>query len=165
MTETIGIHAIFGAFLAGVIMPEAGALTAKLGAAVEDVSTVVMLPLFFAFTGLRTEIGLLNDLNSWLICIGIIAVAVAGKVGGTVVAARWTGLGWREAAGLGALMNTRGLVELVVLNIGYDIGILTPKMFTMLVVMAIVTTLMTGPLLRLFGILRPAPADTQRLAA
>ena len=165
MTETIGIHAIFGAFLAGVIMPEAGALKAKLGAAVEDVSTVVMLPLFFAFTGLRTEIGLLDDLNSWLICAGIIAVAVAGKMSGSIAAARWTGLGWRESAGLGALMNTRGLVELVVLNIGYDIGILTPKMFTMLVIMAIVTTMMTGPLLRLFGVVGPASAETRPAAA
>ena len=165
LTETIGIHAIFGAFLAGVIMPEAGDLKAKLSAAVEDVSNVVMLPLFFAFTGLRTEVGLLNDLNSVLICLAIIAVAVVGKMGDSMIAARWTGLGWRESAGLGALMNTRGLVELVILNIGCDIGILTPKMFTMLVIMVLVTTMMTGPLPRVFGIVRPAPADAQRLAA
>ena len=152
LTESIGIHALFGAFLAGVIMPEEGAFKAKLVASVEDVSTLVLLPLFFAFTGLRTEIGLLNDVNGWLICGLIIAVAVAGKMGGSIAGARWTGLDWRESAGLGALMNTRGLVELVVLNIGYDIGILTPKIFTMLVIMAIVTTMMTGPLLRLFGI-------------
>jgi Kef-type K+ transport system membrane component KefB len=133
-------------------MPEEGAFKAKLIASVEDVSTLVLLPLFFAFTGLRTEIGLLNDLDGWLICGLIIAVAVVGKMGGTIAAARWTGLDWRESAGLGALMNTRGLVELVVLNIGYDIGILTPKIFTMLVIMAIVTTMMTGPLLRLFRI-------------
>jgi len=152
LTESIGIHALFGAFLAGVIMPEEGAFKAKLVASVEDVSTLVLLPLFFAFTGLRTEIGLLNDLDGWLICGLIIAVAVIGKMGGTIAAARWTGLDWRESAGLGALMNTRGLVELVVLNIGYDIGILTPKIFTMLVIMAIVTTMMTGPLLRLFRI-------------
>jgi len=152
LTESIGIHALFGAFLAGVIMPEEGAFKAKLIASVEDVSTLVLLPLFFAFTGLRTEIGLLNDLDGWLICGLIIAVAVVGKMGGTIAAARWTGLDWRESAGLGALMNTRGLVELVVLNIGYDIGILTPKIFTMLVIMAIVTTMMTGPLLRLFRI-------------
>jgi Kef-type K+ transport system membrane component KefB len=152
LTESIGIHALFGAFLAGVIMPEEGAFKAKLIASVEDVSTLVLLPLFFAFTGLRTEIGLLNDLDGWLICGLIIAVAVVGKMGGTIAAARWTGLDWRESAGLGALMNTRGLVELVVLNIGYDIGILTPKIFTMLVIMAIVTTMMTGSLLRLFRI-------------
>jgi Kef-type K+ transport system membrane component KefB len=165
MTETIGIHAIFGAFLAGVIMPEGNAFKAKLTAAVEDVSTVVMLPLFFAFTGLRTEIGLLNDPTSWLICAVIVVVAVIGKMGGSIAAARWTGLDWRESAGLGALMNTRGLVELVVLNIGYDIGILTPKMFTMLVIMAIVTTMMTGPLLRLFGCVDRAAPAPRRLAA
>src|SRR4029077_1507648 len=164
LTESIGIHALFGAFLAGVIMPEEGAFKAKLGASVEDVSPLVLLPLFFAFTGLRTEIGLLNDLDGWLICGLIIAVAVVGKMGGTIAAARWTGLDWRESAGLGALMNTRGLVELVVLNIGYDIGILTPKIFTMLVIMAIVTTMMTGPLLRLFGIVgaKAAAADDMR---
>jgi K+:H+ antiporter len=160
LTESIGIHALFGAFLAGVIMPEEGAFKAKLVASVEDVSTLVLLPLFFAFTGLRTEIGLLNDLDGWLICGLIIAVAVIGKMGGTIAAARWTGLDWRESAGLGALMNTRGLVELVVLNIGYDIGILTPKIFTMLVIMAIVTTMMTGPLLRLFRIVGSNAAVT-----
>ena len=158
MTETIGIHAIFGAFLAGIIMPEEGAFKAKLVASVEDVSTLILLPLFFAFTGLRTEVGLLNDAHSWLICGAIVAVAVIGKMGGSIAAARWTGLDWRESAGLGALMNTRGLVELVVLNIGYDIGVLTPKIFTMLVIMAIVTTMMTGPLLRLFGIVGAIPA-------
>ena len=160
LTESIGIHALFGAFLAGVIMPEEGAFKAKLVASVEDVSTLVLLPLFFAFTGLRTEIGLLNDLDGWLICGLIIAVAVIGKMGGTIAAARWTGLDWRGSAGLGALMNTRGLVELVVLNIGYDIGILTPKIFTMLVIMAIVTTMMTGPLLRLFRIVGSNAAVT-----
>jgi Kef-type K+ transport system membrane component KefB len=152
VTESIGIHALFGAFLAGVIMPEDGGFKAKLVASVEDVSTLILLPIFFAFTGLRTEIGLLNDVHSWLIAGTITAVAVIGKMGGSMVAARFTGLTWREAAGLGSLMNTRGLVELVVLNIGYDIGVLPPKMFTMLVMMAIITTMMTGPLLRLFGI-------------
>jgi len=165
MTETIGIHALFGAFLAGVIMPDENGFRSKLIASVEDVSTLIMLPLFFAFTGLRTQIGLLDDGYSWLVCGAVIAVAVAGKMGGSIAAARWTGLDWRESLGLGALMNTRGLVELVVLNIGYDIGILTPKMFTMLVIMAIVTTMMTGPLLRLFGVVDPAPAERIRLAA
>lgn len=165
LTETIGIGAIFGAFLAGVIMPDGGEFKPKLVAAVEDVATLVLLPLFFAFVGLRTQIGLLNDSASWLVCGVIIAVAVIGKMGGAIAGARWTGLDWREAAGLGALMNTRGLVELVVLNIGYDIGILTPKIFTMLVIMAIVTTLMAAPLLRLFGILHGGlPVEKGRLA-
>jgi Kef-type K+ transport system membrane component KefB len=163
LTESIGIHALFGAFLAGVIMPEEGGFKMKLVASVEGVSTLILLPVFFAFTGLRTEVGLLNDLHSWLICGVIIAVAVIGKMGGSIAAARFTGLEWRESAGLGALMNTRGLVELVVLNIGYDIGVLTPKIFTMLVIMAIVTTMMTGPLLRLFGIVGPDPATAPRV--
>jgi Kef-type K+ transport system membrane component KefB len=161
LTESIGIHALFGAFLAGVIMPEEGAFKTKLVASVEGVSTLILLPVFFAFTGLRTEIGLLNDAHSWLICGAIVAVAVIGKMGGSIAAARFTGLEWRESAALGALMNTRGLVELVVLNIGYDIGVLTPKIFTMLVIMAIVTTMMTGPLLRLFGIVGAAPATAR----
>ena len=161
LTESIGIHALFGAFLAGVIMPEEGEFKAKLVASVEGVSTLILLPVFFAFTGLRTEIGLINDVHSWLICGAIIAVAVTGKMGGSIAAARFTGLEWRESAGLGALMNTRGLVELVVLNIGYDIGVLTPKIFTMLVIMAIVTTMMTGPLLRLFGIVGATPATAR----
>lgn len=164
LTESIGIHALFGAFLAGVIMPEDNGFKAKLIASVEDVSTLILLPVFFAFTGLRTEIGLLDDAYAWLITAIIIAVAVAGKMGGAIFAARYTGLDWRESAGLGALMNTRGLVELVVLNIGYDIGVLTPKMFTMLVLMAIVTTMMTGPLLRLFGIVGTEKDQAQPMA-
>jgi Kef-type K+ transport system membrane component KefB len=158
-TETIGIHALFGAFIAGVIMPETGAVKAKLAHRVHDVCTLVLLPLFFAFSGLRTQIGLLNDAHSWLICVLLISVAVVGKMGGSIAAARWTGLGWRESAALGALMNTRGLVELVVLNIGYDLGILSPKIFTMLVIMAVVTTMMTGPLLRLLGVGSNAPVN------
>jgi Kef-type K+ transport system membrane component KefB len=126
---------------------------------------LVLLPLFFAFTGLRTEIGLLNDAHSWLICALVVLVAVVGKMGGSIAAARWTGLNWRESAALGALMNTRGLVELVVLNIGYDLGILPPKIFTMLVVMAIVTTMMTGPMLRLLGVVAVAPARVTRAGA
>jgi Kef-type K+ transport system membrane component KefB len=164
LTETIGIHAIFGAFLAGIVMPDTAGFKAKLVASVEDVGTLVLLPLFFAFTGLRTQIGLPDDAILWMICGGIIAVAVAGKMGGSIAAARWTGLDWRESVGLGALMNARGLVELVVLNIDYDLGILTPKMFTMLVIMTIVTTMMTGRLLRLFGLV-PGLARGPRLAA
>jgi Kef-type K+ transport system membrane component KefB len=158
LTESIGIHAMFGAFLAGTIMPEDGGFKARLVASIEDVSTLILLPVFFAFTGLRTEIGLLSDVHSWLIAGFVIAVAVIGKMGGSMVAARFTGFDWRESAGLGSLMNTRGLVELVVLNIGYEIGVLTPKIFTILVLMALVTTMMTGPLLRLLGIVGPDAA-------
>jgi Kef-type K+ transport system membrane component KefB len=150
-TEMIGIHALFGAFLAGAIMPEAGGFRHKLSLRIENFSSVLLLPLFFVFTGLRTQVGLLNDAEGWLLCLLIIAVATVGKLGGTAVAARLTGMGWRDALSLGALMNTRGLMELIALNIGLDLGILSPRIFTMLVIMALATTVLTGPLLSLFG--------------
>lgn len=155
-TEIIGIHALFGAFLAGAIMPDAEGFRHKLGVRVENFSSVLLLPLFFAFTGLRTQIGLLNDWQGWLICLGIIAVATFGKVGGSAFTARLTGMSWSESLQLGALMNTRGLMELIALNIGYDLGILPPRIFTMMVIMAIVTTMLTGPLLTLFRERQPA---------
>ena len=148
-TELIGIHALFGAFVAGVVMPDHGTFRVDLRGRLESVSSVFLLPIFFVVTGLRTHVGLLDDLGSWAVCLLIIAAATTGKVGGTVAAARWTGLAWREALALGALMNTRGLMELVALNVGYDLGILTPEIFTMMVLMALVTTAMTGPLLSL----------------
>jgi Kef-type K+ transport system membrane component KefB len=148
-TELIGIHALFGAFVAGVVMPDQGTFRAALRTRLESLSSVFLLPIFFVVTGLRTQIGLLNDVASWAVCVVIIAVATAGKLGGTVAAARWTGLAWRDALALGALMNTRGLMELVALNVGYDLGILTPEIFTMMVLMALVTTAMTGPLVSL----------------
>ncbi|ATC65653.1 cation/H(+) antiporter [Nibricoccus aquaticus] len=150
-TEVIGIHALFGAFLAGAIMPEIGGFRHKLAVRVENFSSVLLLPLFFVFTGLRTQIALLNDVTGWLICLLIIAVATLGKLGGTAVSARFTGMSWSESLQLGALMNTRGLMELIALNIGYDLGILSPRIFAMLVVMALATTMLTGPLLTLFG--------------
>ena len=124
-----------------------------LAAATRNLGVLLLVPLFFAFTGLRTEIGLLNDWTSWLACAGIIAVAVAGKLGGSMVAARFTGMSWGDSFALGALMNTRGLVELIVLNLGYDLKILSPRIFAMLVLMALVTTFMTGPLLHLRQVL------------
>ena len=156
-TEMIGIHALFGAFLAGAIMPETGGFRQKISLRIENFSSVLLLPLFFVFTGLRTQVGLLNDVESWLLCLLIIAVATVGKLGGTAVAARLTGMGWREALRLGALMNTRGLMELIALNIGFDLGILSPRIFTMLVIMALATTVLTGPLLSLFGSNQRAP--------
>jgi Kef-type K+ transport system membrane component KefB len=152
-TEMIGIHALFGAFLAGVCMPPDSGLRQFLRQRLETFSSVLLLPLFFAFTGLRTQVGLLDDARSWLACLGIVAVAIAGKLGGSMVAARWTGMSWGDSFSLGALMNTRGLVELIVLNLGYDLGILSPRIFTMLVLMALITTFMTGPLLQLRGFL------------
>ena len=150
-TELIGIHALFGAFLAGVVMPPESGFRDKLVVRVENLSSVLLLPVFFAFTGLRTQINLLSDARDWLICIVIIGVATLGKLGGSALAARLTGLDWRGSLQLGALMNTRGLMELIALNIGYDLGILSQRIFTMLVIMALVTTVMTGPLVTLFG--------------
>ena len=156
-TELIGIHALFGAFLAGIVMPAAGGFRDKLVVRVENLSSVLLLPVFFAFTGLRTQIGLLNDAQDWFICFVIIGVATAGKLGGSALAARLTGMKWRESLQLGALMNTRGLMELIALNIGYDMGILSQRIFTMLVIMALVTTVMTGPLVTFFGKKRRTP--------
>jgi Kef-type K+ transport system membrane component KefB len=148
-TEVIGIHALFGAFVAGTIMPLGGTFRAVLRERFDSLTSVLLLPIFFAYTGLRTHLGLLDDLASWTTCLAIVAVATTGKLGGTTLAARWTGLPWRDAVALGALMNTRGLMELVALNVGHDLGILSPEIFTMMVLMALVTTAMTGPLLTL----------------
>ena len=146
-TEFIGVHAIFGAFLLGAILPHQSAIARHVPDRIEDVVRILFLPAFFAFTGLRTEIGLVNTAQDWLICGVIIAIATAGKFGGTALAARLAGIPGRDSAALGILMNTRGLVELIVLNIGLDLGVLTPRLFTMLVIMALVTTLMTSPIL------------------
>lgn len=150
-TEVMGIHALFGAFLAGAIMPDTAGFRHKLMVRVENFSSVLLLPLFFAFTGLRTQLGLLNDFQGWAVCLLIILVATLGKLGGSAVTAKFAGMNWRDSLQLGALMNTRGLMELIALNIGYDLGILSPRIFTMLVIMALVTTALTGPLLTLFG--------------
>ncbi|MBC7771124.1 MAG: cation:proton antiporter [Pyrinomonadaceae bacterium] len=148
-TDLMGIHAIFGAFLAGVVMPRQGPLRNFLKLRLEQFSSVFLLPVFFAFTGLRTQLGLLAEPSDWLICGAIIFLATLGKLGGAMFTARFTGATWSDSFSLGALMNTRGLVELVALNIGYDLGIISPRIFAMLVIMALVTTAMTGPLLTL----------------
>jgi Kef-type K+ transport system membrane component KefB len=154
VTDVMGIHALFGSFLAGVVMPPRGELREFLKLRLESFSSVFLLPLFFAFAGLRTQIGLLNDTSGWLICGGFILIATVGKLGGAMVTARLTGVNWIDSFALGALMNTRGLVELIALNIGYDLGILSPRIFAMLVIMALVTTCMTGPLLTFSDYLR-----------
>jgi Kef-type K+ transport system membrane component KefB len=148
-TEAIGTHAIFGAFLMGAILPHDSLLARELTRRIEDVVVVLLLPAFFAFTGMRTQIGLLSSGAHWAICIAIIALASAGKFGGTFVAGRLTGLPAREAASLGILMNTRGLMELIVLNLGLDLRVISPTLFAMLVLMAVVTTLATTPILHL----------------
>ena len=149
LTETIGIHALFGAFLAGVVMPPSTEFRIFLKDKLEAFGSHALLPLFFAFTGLRMQVGLLDDWQGWLMCGVIILVAIAGKLGGSMLMSRWTGMSWPRSFSIGVLMNTRGLVELVVLNIGYDLGILSGRIFAMMVLMALVTTFMTGPLLSL----------------
>ena len=146
-TEIIGIHALFGAFMAGAIMPDNIKFRNIFIEKVEDVALVLLLPLFFVFTGLRTQIGLLNDVYLWKITGLIILVAVVGKFVGSALAAKFVGQNWKDSLSIGALMNTRGLMELVVLNIGYDLGVLNPEIFAMMVIMALVTTIMTGPAL------------------
>ncbi len=148
VTEMIGIHAIFGAFMLGAIVPHQSPLAKELARRMEDVVCVLLLPAFFALTGMRTEIGLIGGGENWLICGVIIAVATAGKFGGTLAAARLSGLSWREAACLGTLMNTRGLMELIVLNIGLDLRVISPRLFAMMVLMAIATTIATTPIVR-----------------
>jgi Kef-type K+ transport system membrane component KefB len=153
-TEWIGIHALFGAFLAGAVFPREAGLREALVLRLEEVTSVLLLPLFFAFTGLRTDIGLLGDARGWLLCGVIVLVATAGKLGGTLFAARLTGLTWVDSFALGALMNTRGLMELIALNLGYELGILSSRAFAMLVLMALATTLATAPLLSVADRLR-----------
>jgi len=162
ITDLIGIHALFGSFLAGVVMPAHGSFRDSLKVRLEHFSSVFLLPLFFAFTGLRTQIGLLNDADGWAICGALIAIATIGKLGGAMLTARLTGANWIDSFALGALMNTRGLIELIALNIGYDLGILPARIFAMLVIMALVTTGLTGPLLSLADYLRARQAIAVR---
>jgi Kef-type K+ transport system membrane component KefB/nucleotide-binding universal stress UspA family protein len=147
MTEIIGIHFIFGAFLLGVVMPKNAGLTRELAEKTEDFVLVLLLPIFFAYSGLKTQVGMLNDLDKWLLCAAVLTVAILGKYIGTYVSARVCGINKREASALGWLMNTRGLTELIVLNIGLELRVISPLLFTMLVIMALVTTFMTSPLL------------------
>ena len=147
VTEYIGIHAIFGAFMLGAMVPSGSRIARELLIRLEDIVVILFLPAFFAFTGMRTQIGLVTGAQAWLLCGVIILVATAGKFGGSMAAARLTGMSWRDAASLGILMNTRGLMELIVLNLGLDLGVISPTLFAMLVIMALVTTFATTPIL------------------
>jgi Kef-type K+ transport system membrane component KefB len=158
-TELIGIHALFGAFLLGAIIPHDGVVPREVRGKIDDFVSILLLPLFFAYTGMRTEIGLLSQGADWLVCGLIIVTATAGKFGGSLIAARLTGLDWRLSTSLGVLMNTRGLMELIVLNIGLDLGVISPILFAMMVIMALVTTMATAPLLRLLK-LQPEPTPS-----
>ena len=164
-TDAIGVHAIFGAFLFGVIVPSESPLARALAVRFEDLVTVLLLPAFFALTGLRVQIGLVSGVAQWTMVLVIVLVATAGKAGGTVIAARLAGMAWRPAASLGILMNTRGLMELIVLNIGLDLRIISPTLFTMMVLMALATTVMTSPLLDLLGARIPARPELQSTRA
>ena len=149
ITELIGIHLIFGAFLLGAAMPKNAGLVREIAVKTEDFVLIVLLPVFFAYSGLQTQIGLLNSPGLWALCFAVLAVAITGKYVGTYVAARVSGIDNRQASALGWLMNTRGLTELIVLNIGLSLGVISPLLFTMLVIMALVTTFMTSPMLEL----------------
>jgi nucleotide-binding universal stress UspA family protein len=155
VTEVIGIHALFGAFMAGVVMPDNLNFRRVFTEKIEDISLVILLPLFFVSTGLRTEIGLINSGHLWFICLVITLTAILGKFGGTLLASRYTGLSWYHSLTLGVLMNAKGLMELIVLNIGYDLGILSPEVFAMLVIMALATTFITGPGLNFINYFHP----------
>ena len=151
ITSVIGVHALFGAFMAGVIMPSSFSFRKIIIDKIEDVSIILLLPLFFVITGLRTQIGLINEGHLWSTFGWVLLVAVAGKFGGSALAAKIVGQTWKDSLSIGVLMNTRGLMQLIVLNIGYDLGILSPEIFAMMVLMALVTTFMTGPALDLIN--------------
>jgi Kef-type K+ transport system membrane component KefB len=161
LTELIGIHALFGAFLLGAVIPHDSLLARELTRRMKDLVVVLLLPAFFAFTGMRTQLALIDGLSGWLTCGLIVLIACFGKVFGSAVAARISGLGWRDAAGLGMLMNTRGLMELIVLNIGLEMKLISPTLFAMMVLMAVATTLATSPALRLLKLVpaRPSAAE------
>jgi Kef-type K+ transport system membrane component KefB len=166
LTSIIGIHALFGAFMAGVVMPSSFNFRKIVIDKIEDVSIILLLPLFFVITGLRTEIGLLNHASLWVTFGWILLVAVAGKFGGSALAARMVGQNWKDSLSIGVLMNTRGLMQLIVLNIGYDLGILSPEIFAMMVLMAIVTTFMTGPALDLINwMIKDKPNSQEKIEA
>jgi Kef-type K+ transport system membrane component KefB len=163
-TSTIGIHPIFGAFLAGVILPRNVTFTEQIRS-MDRINGLLFLPLFFVFSGLRTQIGLIQGLDQWLICSLIFVVACVGKIVGGTLSAKVTGERWKAAASIGILMNTRGLIELIVLNIGLELGVLSPTLFAMLVIMAVVTTMMASPLLTLMGYRPPKMSVEQSNAA
>ena len=179
ITEKLGVHALFGAFVAGAIVPRAAVMSRRAQSAatsepapphlaeaiadrIDSVVSAVLLPVFFAFTGLRTSVGLISGAGLWAVFALVLLVAVTGKMGGAATAAKLTGMSWRDALTVGALMNTRGLMELVILNVGLDIGVISPALFAMMVLMALVTTVMTSPLVAWFY-RAPVPAAAYAL--
>jgi Kef-type K+ transport system membrane component KefB len=160
-TERIGIHALFGAFFAGAILPKSESFSRSLASPIGTITGVLLLPLFFATTGLRTSVQLLSGGTLWFYCALIVLVAILGKLFGCAVAARASGMSWHNALSVGILMNTRGLIELVILNVGLDLGVISPTLFSMMVIMALVTTFMTTPALALLSRKVPTPVGTQ----
>jgi Kef-type K+ transport system membrane component KefB len=162
LTTEVGVNAIFGAFVLGVCLPRGSRRIELAAARLNGALAPVLLPLYFAVTGLSTDVGLLGGASLWLWFAAVLAVAVLGKFGGTLAAARSTGRSWRDSLTLGALMNCRGLTELIVLNTGLQLGILSPRLFTMLVLMALLTTAATAPALDLFGRVSRTPLPSPR---
>ncbi len=150
-TEALGVHALFGAFVAGLVMPRYTPLPQML----EPLTSTLLLPLFFALTGLRTSLALVSGARLWMYCAAIIVVAISGKLFSCAFILRTRGLSWRESLTVGTLVNTRGLIELVILNIGLDRKIISPTVFSMMVLMALATTFMTAPLLSILNPLAP----------
>lgn len=165
VTEGLGVHPLFGAFIAGVCLPRSEDMRLAVRKRLHAFVSVILLPIFFALTGMRTRLDLLNTSTIWIWTAVILVVAIAGKLGGTTLAARLTGQSWRDALALGALLNTRGLVELIVLNIAYNAHVFSQMLFTMLAVMALVTTMMTTPILGLLGIGESAGGTINTLSA
>ena len=149
ITQEINIAFIFGAFIMGIVMPRHARLSEEITRRIDDFVVTLLLPIFFVYTGLRTNVGLLDRPELWLITLALIAIAIVGKLAGAAIAARVAGYDWRASAVIGTLMNTRGLTELIVLNLALDAGAISNTLFAMLVIMAVVTTLMAGPLLKL----------------
>lgn len=148
-TDVLGVHAVFGAFIAGLIMPTGIKFNSPVTVKFEDFTSVLLLPIFFALTGLKTHFNTIDNPYMWGVFALVLLVAVAGKLGGVIIAARFTKTGWRDSIALGILMNTRGLMGLIALNIGLELGVISESIFTLLVLMAIITTFMTAPLLKL----------------
>jgi Kef-type K+ transport system membrane component KefB len=163
LTESLGIHVLFGAFLAGAVMPKHEDFVRYMFNKLQVVPVVILLPLFFALTGLRTNIEVMRNAGMWSYCLAIIAVAIGGKLGGSMIASYIAGMPLRDAVGLGILMNTRGLMELVILNIGRDLGVISPALFSMMVFMALITTFMTAPLLHCIQPSRVVVLDSLRV--
>lgn len=164
ITEIIGVHAIFGSFILGIIVPRRNHVAHAMIERIEDLVVVILLPLYFTFSGLRTDIGSLSNGKSWGLVVLVITTACVGKIAGATLAAKLLKNSWRESFTVGILMNTKGLVELIVLNVGLDVGVLNTEVFTIFVIMALITTFMTTPLLHLVWIRKASKQKKEKPA-